>query len=54
VNIGQIFLKHKFFILRAGLLALGIVLLVLGILQGDMIEIMWKATRVCLECIGIG
>lgn len=41
-------------IVRVVLLVLGAVLIVLGVINGEPTEIMKKATKVCLECIGIG
>lgn len=38
----------------AALLAAGIVMLTIGILDGEMRIVDAKAIRVCLECIGIG
>ena len=32
----------------------GIVLLVAGLLRGEAQTVLNKATRICLECIGIG
>ena len=39
---------------RVALLAAGCAFLVLGVLRGEPGEILQKAVRVCLECIGIG
>ena len=36
------------------LLPLGIILIVLGIMQNDYLDVLKKATMICLECIGIG
>jgi len=41
-------------IIPAAFLLSGIILMILGILRGELIEIMRKATVICLECIGIG
>ena len=41
-------------IIPSAILALGIVLIAIGIWQGELPEIMRKAINVCLECIGIG
>jgi len=35
-------------------LPLGIILVVLGIKQGDYYDTLSKAVMICLECIGIG
>ncbi len=37
-----------------GLLALGAAFLSVGIGKGQMTEVLSKAIRICLECIGIG
>lgn len=41
-------------IIRAGLIAVGIILSVIGIHNGGYADIMNKAIRICYECIGIG
>jgi len=48
----KIFLKYH--IVQLFLILIGIVLLVLGITQGEAREIFKKAIIVCMECIGIG
>jgi hypothetical protein len=45
---------NNHFRLRLTIYTLGIALTVLGILRGELTEIMRKAVFVCLECIGIG
>ena len=35
-------------------LSLGIVLVVAGIFRGEAETVFYKATRICMECIGIG
>lgn len=35
-------------------LSAAIVLIAIGVLQGQDLSVMQKATRICLECIGIG
>lgn len=34
--------------------AVGALLIVLGVLNGDIVQLLQKATKICLECIGIG
>jgi len=34
--------------------ALGLALMVYGISRGEMAVVLEKATKICLECIGIG
>lgn len=41
-------------IIRFSIAAVGIVLLVLGLMQGDYLDTLQKAIRICMECIGIG
>jgi hypothetical protein len=41
-------------IARVVIFALGVILIALGIAQGEPFEIMRKAVTICLECIGIG
>ena len=40
--------------MRYGLLGAGAVLLLAGLLRREYLEVMGKAVRICLECIGIG
>lgn len=39
---------------RLGLVALAVVMIAVGALQGGYQQVMQKAVRICLECIGIG
>jgi len=39
---------------QLSLLAIGVIFLVLGIIQGEAMLVLKKAILVCLECIGIG
>ncbi len=36
------------------IIVLSIIFIIIGIINGEYIDILNKATRVCLECIGIG
>ncbi len=40
--------------LRWGLLLAAPVLIVLGVLRGEALDVFRKAAQICLECIGIG
>lgn len=40
--------------IRYGLLGLAAVLIVIGLLEEEHLEVMQKAVKICLECIGIG
>lgn len=37
-----------------GVAALGLALMVYGISRGEVAVVLEKATKICLECIGIG
>lgn len=39
---------------QAILLAVGGLFVALGILRGEMAEVLAKAIKICLECVGIG
>ncbi len=39
---------------RGALLAVGLLFVVLGILNGGMADVLGKAVRICTECIGLG
>lgn len=40
--------------LRCGALVLAIVFVAAGAAKGEHLEVLQKAVRICLECIGIG
>lgn len=40
--------------LRLGVLALAVVLIGIGLARQEQAEVLQKAVRICLECIGIG
>ncbi|MCL2632970.1 MAG: hypothetical protein FWD34_00465 [Oscillospiraceae bacterium] len=44
----------KMIFIRMAVLTLGITLMTFGVLNGELQEILRKAVRICLECIGIG
>ena len=39
---------------RYGLLGLAVALIAVGLLKQEHLEVMQKAVKICLECIGIG
>lgn len=39
---------------RLGLLAVGAAFVAIGLLGGEHMEVLQKAVKICLECIGIG
>ena len=41
-------------VLRAVLLLLAVAMIVAGILNGSMQDVLIKATKICTECIGLG
>jgi hypothetical protein len=38
----------------AALLAIAVLLILVGVLSGQYLNVLAKATKVCLECVGIG
>ena len=41
-------------ILQIALLSIGVLFIVIGLLRQEQLEVLMKAIRICLECIGIG
>lgn len=41
-------------IIRKGILVAAIILIIVGITRNDFQDVMYKAIRICYECIGIG
>lgn len=46
--------KTKRSVVSVGILVLSIILIGIGIINQEHLEVMQKAVKVCLECIGIG
>ena len=47
-------MKIKRCVLQIALLITGISMMIMGLLRGEALEVLRKATVVCMECIGIG
>ena len=45
---------NKRIVLQITLLVAGLVLMGVGVLRGELIDIFRKGTIICMECIGIG
>ncbi len=50
----MVFLKKHPKIIASIFLIFGIALVIAGIFRGEVAAVLGKATRICLECIGIG
>lgn len=51
MDISNRYLIHIF---RTVILLAAVVMIILGLLSGEYIDVKSKAIRICLECIGIG
>lgn len=47
-------MSRRVWLLRAALFALAVSGIVVGAMNGEVQTVLTKATKVCLECIGIG
>jgi len=47
-------LRNRIALLRWGLLTAALLSVAIGLLGREHLEVMGKAVRICLECIGIG
>ncbi|MBQ2701181.1 MAG: thioredoxin [Clostridia bacterium] len=45
---------HHLKAVRVGLYILGTALVVLGVINGGLRDVMYKAITICTECIGLG
>lgn len=46
--------KKKSIAVSLTLLGIGIALIVAGILRGEVLTVLEKAIRICVECMGLG
>lgn len=46
--------KKSLWVIRGSVLVLAVAFLVLGTVRGEPMEVLQKATSICLQCIGIG
>ena len=40
--------------LRLGILGAAVIFIIIGLMRREMLEVLGKAVKICLECIGIG
>ncbi len=46
--------KHRIALLRAALAAVALMLIIAGIYNGSMKDVLYKAINICTECVGLG
>ncbi len=44
----------RLWVIRGGIILLAGVFISFGVIRGEPMEVLQKATSICLECIGIG
>lgn len=47
-------MKNKKHYITVALLVISVIFIVLGVIREEHLEVLGKAVRICLECIGIG
>lgn len=47
-------MKNRKIYITVALLVISVVFILLGVVREEHLEVMSKAVRICLECIGIG
>ena len=47
-------MKNKKNIITVALLVISVIFIVLGVIREEHLEVLGKAVKICLECIGIG
>lgn len=51
---GAIMSKKKLWAIRGAVILMAGVSILIGVAQGEPMEVLQKATNICLQCIGIG
>lgn len=46
--------RKRMTLLRSGLIAAAVILIIMGIMNGGVADVLGKAIRICTECIGLG
>ncbi len=46
--------RNTVLLLRCGILAVALAFIGIGLMRQEQLEVLGKAVRICLECIGIG